>query len=96
MQDRDAGSRNFLVPGPGTSPVSSRAVPRATVGSTYGSPTAGGDPEPVGDTVGLTVTYDDLPADQYEGTARGWVKVLSSLKSLLETGQALPTPVLYS
>ncbi|MEO3786033.1 metalloregulator ArsR/SmtB family transcription factor [Actinocorallia sp. B10E7] len=54
------------------------------------------DLEPVGDAVRLTVTHEDLPADQYEGTAQGWAKVLSSLKSLLETGQPLPFSVLCS
>ncbi|WP_248959939.1 SRPBCC domain-containing protein [Sphaerisporangium perillae] len=49
-----------------------------------------------GGTVRLTVTHEDLPADQYEGTAQGWAKVLSSLKSLLETGQPRPISVLCS
>jgi uncharacterized protein YndB with AHSA1/START domain len=47
------------------------------------------DIEPVGDVVRLTVTHEDLPPDQSEGTDRGWAKVLSSLKSLLETGRPL-------
>jgi uncharacterized protein YndB with AHSA1/START domain/DNA-binding transcriptional ArsR family regulator len=47
------------------------------------------DLEPVGDTVKLTVTHEDLPADQLDGTTNGWERVLSSLKSLLETGQGL-------
>jgi hypothetical protein len=35
------------------------------------------------------VTHEDLPADQLDGTTNGWERVLSSLKSLLETGQGL-------
>jgi uncharacterized protein YndB with AHSA1/START domain len=48
--------------------------------------------EPVRDAVRLTVTHDSLePAsDMLKGITEGWPKVLSSLKSLLETGKALP------
>jgi uncharacterized protein YndB with AHSA1/START domain len=48
--------------------------------------------EPVGDIVRLTVTHDNLESgsDMLEGIMKGWPKVLSSLKSLLETGRALP------
>ncbi|HXA59129.1 MAG TPA: SRPBCC domain-containing protein [Streptosporangiaceae bacterium] len=49
------------------------------------------DLEPVGDTVRLTVTHEDLPQDQLDGTKNGWERVLSSLKSLLETGHGLPS-----
>jgi hypothetical protein len=40
----------------------------------------------------LTVTHDRLEhgSEMLEGIADGWPKVLSSLKSLLETGRALP------
>jgi len=50
------------------------------------------DIEPVGDVVRLTVTHDRLEAgsQMLEGITDGWPKVLSSLKSLLETGRALP------
>lgn len=48
------------------------------------------DIEPDGDVVRLTVTHEDLPADQVDGTNRGWAKVLSSLKTMLETGVPLP------
>ncbi|HXM58228.1 MAG TPA: SRPBCC domain-containing protein [Candidatus Dormibacteraeota bacterium] len=34
----------------------------------------------------LTLTHDELPADQFEGTARGWATVLSSLRSTLAAG----------
>lgn len=47
------------------------------------------DLEPLGDVVRLTLTHEDLPADQAEGTRDGWAKVLSSLKSFLETGRPL-------
>jgi len=48
--------------------------------------------EPVGDVVRLTVTHDRLEAgsEMLRRIAAGWPKVLSSLKSLLETGRALP------
>jgi uncharacterized protein YndB with AHSA1/START domain len=48
--------------------------------------------EPVGTVVRLTVIHDQLEAgsDMQESITRGWPKVLSSLKSLMETGRALP------
>lgn len=48
--------------------------------------------EPVYDAVRLTVTHADLePGSEMEkGIAMGWPIVLSSLKTLLETGRALP------
>ena len=49
--------------------------------------------EPIGDMVRLTVTHDDLePGSEMDrGITSGWPRVLSSLKSLLETGRPLPT-----
>jgi len=53
------------------------------------------DIAPVKDQVRLTVTHDDFD----EGSVvlgkitEGWPSVLSSLKSYLETGRALSTPV---
>jgi uncharacterized protein YndB with AHSA1/START domain len=49
--------------------------------------------EPVADMVRLTVTHDDLEAasDMYRKITQGWPRVLSSLKSLLETGRPLRT-----
>jgi hypothetical protein len=43
--------------------------------------------------VRLTITHDDLePGSEMEREiAQGWPRVLSSLKSLLETGRALKT-----
>jgi len=50
------------------------------------------DLEPAGDTVRLTVTHENfqLESDMFDRIRNGWPKVLSSLKSLLETGRALP------
>jgi uncharacterized protein YndB with AHSA1/START domain len=48
--------------------------------------------EPVGDVVRLTVTHDKLEggSGMFKGISEGWPKVLSSLKSLIETGKPLP------
>jgi uncharacterized protein YndB with AHSA1/START domain/DNA-binding transcriptional ArsR family regulator len=48
--------------------------------------------EPVGDTVKLTVTHEGLDPDGYVRSliGDGWPRVLSRLKSLLETGEPLP------
>ena len=48
--------------------------------------------EPVKDVVRLTVTHDRLEpgSEMLEGITKGWPKVLSSLKSLLEVGRPLP------
>ena len=51
------------------------------------------DIEPYGDgVVRLTVTHEDLERDpqMLAGISGGWPKVLSNLKTLLETGRALP------
>lgn len=48
------------------------------------------DIEPDGDVVRLVVTHEGLPADQVRGTTDGWAKVLSSLKTMVETGAPLP------
>jgi uncharacterized protein YndB with AHSA1/START domain len=47
--------------------------------------------EPQGDTVRLTVTHDiDLPESKLiQAVSGGWPQILASLKSLLETGEAL-------
>jgi uncharacterized protein YndB with AHSA1/START domain len=51
------------------------------------------DIETVGEMVRLTVTHDQLAAgsEMLRKISRGWPRVLSSLKSLLETGRALNT-----
>jgi uncharacterized protein YndB with AHSA1/START domain/DNA-binding transcriptional ArsR family regulator len=44
------------------------------------------------DIVRLTITHENIPnADFYNGISGGWPAVLANLKSLLETGDALPT-----
>ena len=51
------------------------------------------DIEPHGDgLIRLTVTHEDLERDSQmlAGISGGWPKVLSNLKTLLETGRALP------
>lgn len=51
------------------------------------------DIEPAGDgVVRLTVTHEDLERDErmLAGVSSGWPKVLSNLKTFLETGRALP------
>jgi uncharacterized protein YndB with AHSA1/START domain len=47
--------------------------------------------ETVGEMVRLTVTHEDLDPDMLRKISLGWPRVLSSLKSLLETGRPLDT-----
>ena len=49
------------------------------------------DIEPFEDMVRLTVTHDELQSgsEMAAGISQGWPRVLSSLKSLLETGEAI-------
>jgi uncharacterized protein YndB with AHSA1/START domain/DNA-binding transcriptional ArsR family regulator len=47
------------------------------------------DLEPVGDAVRLTVTHEGLAPDEADDVSNGWAMVLSSLKSLLETGRPI-------
>ena len=49
--------------------------------------------EPVADMVRLTVTHDELESgsEMHRKISLGWPRVLSSLKSLLETGRPLKT-----
>jgi uncharacterized protein YndB with AHSA1/START domain len=51
------------------------------------------DIEPVGDMVRLTVTHDEFKpgSDMLQNISKGWPRVLSSLKSFLETGRPLNT-----
>jgi uncharacterized protein YndB with AHSA1/START domain len=51
------------------------------------------DIEPVADMVRLTVTHEDLESGSpmQRKVSQGWPRVLSSLKSLLETGRPLQT-----
>jgi uncharacterized protein YndB with AHSA1/START domain len=49
------------------------------------------DIEPEGEAlVRLTVTHEDLDPQMLAGISGGWPKVLSNLKTLLETGRGLP------
>lgn len=50
--------------------------------------------EPYGSVIRLTVTHKGLDPDskEYEQTRQGWFAIISSLKSLLETGKALIYP----
>jgi uncharacterized protein YndB with AHSA1/START domain len=43
----------------------------------------------VADTTRLVVTHDDLEPQMLDDASEGWSSVLSSLKSLLETGRSL-------
>jgi uncharacterized protein YndB with AHSA1/START domain/DNA-binding transcriptional ArsR family regulator len=47
--------------------------------------------EPVGDTCRLTLVHDDFPVETntFKAVGSGWPMILSSLKSLLETGEGL-------
>lgn len=49
------------------------------------------DIETVGETVRLTVTHEELTPDMRLKITNGWPRVLSSLKSFLETGRPLDT-----
>jgi uncharacterized protein YndB with AHSA1/START domain len=63
--------------------------PPSTV--TFRIETLGTGTMPQGQAVQLTVIHDDFPAESKvrEGVMNGWPAILSSLKSLLETGKSL-------
>jgi uncharacterized protein YndB with AHSA1/START domain len=50
--------------------------------------------EPHGDLVKLTVTHEGFAAGSklFDGISKGWPAILSSLKSLLETGTTIAIP----
>jgi uncharacterized protein YndB with AHSA1/START domain len=50
------------------------------------------DIEAEGELVKLTVTHESEGEKFIAAVSGGWPKILSSLKSLLETGQPLPRP----
>ncbi len=58
---------------------------------TFEIETLGAGPGPQGSAVKLTVTHDDFPENSkvIQGISNGWPGILSSLKTLLETGRAL-------
>jgi uncharacterized protein YndB with AHSA1/START domain len=49
--------------------------------------------EPVGDSCRLTLAHDELREDPHEELYGGWPQSLSGLKTLLETGEQLTTPL---
>ena len=51
--------------------------------------------EPYGELVKLTLTHEGFAGDSvvHDGISKGWPAILSSLKSLLETGKALDIPI---
>jgi uncharacterized protein YndB with AHSA1/START domain len=51
--------------------------------------------EPYGTLVKLTLTHDDFEADSkmLQGVSKGWPAIMSSLKSMLESGRALDVPL---
>jgi uncharacterized protein YndB with AHSA1/START domain len=49
--------------------------------------------EPIGDTCGLTITHDQLREGANAELYGGWPMILSGLKTLLETGESLTTPM---
>jgi uncharacterized protein YndB with AHSA1/START domain len=48
------------------------------------------DIEPFMGEVRLTVTHEDLDEEMLRGISQGWPAILSSLKTLLETGSSMP------
>ncbi|MBI3562864.1 MAG: SRPBCC family protein [Gammaproteobacteria bacterium] len=75
------------------------SVPNKRLVLTWGNAADAADPskhsrvaidiETVGEMVCVTVTHNDLSADMRRTISNGWPRVLSSLKSLLETGHPL-------
>ena len=67
---------------------------------TWASPGAAGDPaktsrlaidiEPQFGAVKLTVLHEEMDEEMYRGASTGWPAILSSLKTMLETGRAMP------
>ena len=51
--------------------------------------------EPYGKLVKLTLTHEDFEQDSkmLQGISKGWPAIMSSLKSMLESGQALDVPL---
>jgi uncharacterized protein YndB with AHSA1/START domain len=76
-------------------------VPRKRLVLTWADPVAAADKarhsrvamdiETVGDMVRLTITHDQLSPEMRKKITNGWPRVLSSLKSFLETGHPLDT-----
>jgi len=76
------------------------SVPPHRLVLTWAPPADAGDPDKISkvtfaidefmDAVRLTVTHTDLTEEGLRGISAGWPAVLSSLKSLLESGSAMP------
>ena len=74
-------------------------LPNKRLVMTWAEPSDAGDPakhsrvaidmELVGEMVRLTVTHDELSPEMHRKITSGWPRVLSSLKSFLETGRPL-------
>jgi uncharacterized protein YndB with AHSA1/START domain len=77
------------------------SVPNKRLAMTWGEAIAAADKsrhsrvaidiEAVGDMVRLTVTHEELTPEMRLKITQGWPRVLSSLKSFLETGRPLDT-----
>jgi uncharacterized protein YndB with AHSA1/START domain len=77
------------------------SVPNKRLAMTWGEVAAAADKskhsrvaidiETVGDMVRLTVTHEELTPEMRQKITQGWPRVLSSLKSFLETGRPLNT-----
>ena len=77
------------------------SVPNKRLAMTWGEVVAAADKskhsrvaidiEAVGDMVRLTVTHEELTPEMRLKISQGWPRVLSSLKSFLETGRPLNT-----
>jgi len=77
------------------------SVPPKRLVLTWAEPSDAADPrkhtrmtltiEPVKDMVRLTLVHDELGPEMLEKISSGWPRVLSSLKSFLETGRPLDT-----
>ena len=77
------------------------AAPPHRLTMTFGEAGSGAEPdasrvtfliEAHHDIVRLTVTHQNLAADDVEAVSAGWPAVMANLKSLLETGHVLPQP----
>jgi uncharacterized protein YndB with AHSA1/START domain len=76
-------------------------LPEKRLALSWADPADAGDPsrhsrlyidiETVGDMVRLTITHDQLTPEMQQKITLGWPRVLSSLKSFLETGKPLDT-----
>lgn len=78
------------------------ADPPQRLVTTWAAPANASDPEKtsrcaydiddLGDKVRLTITHTDLSDQALKDISMGWPAVLSNLKTLLETGTAMPNP----